>query len=149
MTPKLRWIVAIVGLLVGNVIAMVVLAVVANDGTTQVIPAYYDRAAHYDDELDRASASRELGWHAEVAIAAGAIDVTVSDAAGRAIDGARVRITGYQRAHASETLDLELSTAGGGHYRGELRERRGWHDLTVAAERGAARYFQHVAVEAR
>lgn len=149
MTPRLRWILAIVGLLAANVVAMVVLAVVANNGHTQVIPAYYDRAAHYNDEIDRASASRALGWHAEVAIARGAIDVTVSDAAGHAIDGARVRITGYQRAHAAEPLDLELATAGAGHYHGDLRERRGWHDLTVIAERGDARYLQRIAVEAR
>jgi nitrogen fixation protein FixH len=149
MTPRLRWIVAITGLLAGNVIAMVVLAVVANDGGTQVIPAYYDKAAHYDDELDRASASRALGWHADVAIAAGAIDVTVSDAAGHGVEGARVRITGYQRAHAGETLDIELATTGGGHYRADVRERRGWHDLTIAADLGVAHYLQHVAVDAR
>jgi nitrogen fixation protein FixH len=149
MTPRQRWILGITGLLAGNVIAMVILAVVANDGGTQVIPAYYDKAAHYDDELDRAAASRALGWHAEVAMAGGAIDVTVVDAAGRAVDGARVRITGYQRAHAAELLDVELATAGAGHYRGDVRERRGWHDLTVIADRGGARYVQHVAVEAR
>lgn len=149
MTPRQRWLLAITGLLAGNVIAMVVLAVVANDGGTQVIPAYYERAAHYDDEIDRARASRALGWHAEVAIAAGAIDVTMRDAVGRAVDGARVRITGYQRAHAGEPLDVELVTIGAGHYRGGVRERRGWHDLTVAADRGGDHYVEHVAVEAR
>ena len=149
MTPRLKWLVAIVGLLVGNVIAMVILAVVASDGGTQVIPAYYERAAHFDDEIDRASASRALGWHAEVAIAAGAIDVTMSDATGHAVDGARVRVTGYQRAHAGEPVDVELARVGGGHYRAGLHERRGWHDLTVVAERGDAHYQQRVAVEAR
>ena len=104
MTARRTWPLAIGGLLIGNVIAMVILAVVANDGGTQVIPAYYDRAAHFDDEMSRASASRALGWHAEVAIAAGAIDVTVSDAAGHAVDGARVRVTGYQRAHSYDGL---------------------------------------------
>ncbi|HEX8112080.1 MAG TPA: FixH family protein [Kofleriaceae bacterium] len=149
MTPRLKWLLAIAGLLVGNVIAMVILAVVAGNGRTQVIPAYYDRAAHFDDEIARASASRALGWHAEVAIAAGAIDVTVSDAAGHAVDDARVRVTGYQRAHAGEPVDVELVRLGGGHYRAGLRERRGWHDLTVAADRGDAHYQQRVAVEAR
>ena len=149
MTPGMRWLLVIGGLLIGNVIAMVVLAVVANDGGTQVIPAYYDRAAHYDDDLARASASRALGWHAEVAIAAGEIDVTMSDASGHALDGARVRVTGYQRAHASEPVDVELASVGVGHYRVGLRERRGWHDLTVVADRGDAHYQQQVAVEAR
>ena len=149
MTPGIKWLFAIGGLLAANVIAMVILAVVANDGGTQVIPAYYDRAAHYDDEIDRASASRALGWHAEVAIAAGSIDVTVSDAGGHAVDGARVRVTGYQRAHAGEPVDVQLATVGAGHYRAGVRERRGWHDLTVVADRGASHYLQQVAVEAR
>ncbi len=149
MTPARKWLIAIGGLLAGNVIAMVILAVVAGNGGTQVIPAYYDRAAHFDDEIDRASASRALGWHAEVAIAAGAIDVTMSDAAGQAVDGARVHVTGYQRAHAGEPVDVELARVGVGHYRVGLRERRGWHDLTVVADRGDAHYQQRVAVDAR
>jgi nitrogen fixation protein FixH len=149
MTAAMRWWLVIGGLLAANVIAMVLLAVVANDGGTQVIPAYYDRAVHFDDEIDRASASRALGWHAEVAIAAGAIDVTMSDASGHAVDGARVRVTGYQRAHAGEPVDVELARVGGGHYRAGLHERRGWHDLTVVAELGDAHYQQRVAIEAR
>jgi nitrogen fixation protein FixH len=145
----MRWSLVIGGLLAGNVVSMVILAVVAGNGGTQVIPAYYDRAAHFDDEIARASASRALGWHAEVAIAAGAIDVTMSDAAGHAVDGARVRVTGYQRAHAGEPVDVELAAIGVGHYRVGLRERRGWHDLTVVADRGDAHYLEHVAVEAQ
>lgn len=128
---------------------MVILAVVANNGTTQVIPSYYDKAAHFDDELDRAAASRALGWRAEVAVAQGTIDVVVADVTGHAVDDARVRITGYQRAHASDAFDLELIKVGAGHYRGAIRERRGWHDLVVVADRGAAHYQQRVAVEAR
>jgi nitrogen fixation protein FixH len=150
MTPRRTWILAIVGLLGANVIAMVVLAVAANDGGTQVIPAYYDKAAHYDDEIDRARASQVLGWHADVALAGGAIDVIVSDAAGAPVDGASVRVTGYQRAHAVDLLDVGLSAAGQrGHYRGGVHDRRGSYDLTVFAERGGARYMQHVVIEAR
>ena len=149
MRPHVRWIVAIVGLLAANVAAMIILTVVANRGKSQVIPAYYDKAAHYDDELDRRAASAALGWRAEVAMAAGAIDVTVSDAAGHAVDGAKVRVTGYQRAHADEPVDVVLLAAGAGHYRGGVRERRGWHDLVVVAEQGSARFTQHVVVEAK
>ena len=149
MTPRLSWICAIVGLLAANMVAMIILAVVANDGATQVIPAYYDKAAHYDDEMARSRASRALGWRAEVAMIGGALDVTVSDAAGQAIDGAEVRITGYQRAHASDPLDVVLTTVGAGRYHAVVREHRGWHDLTVVADRGGAHYTQHVVVEAR
>lgn len=149
MTPQLRWLFAIVGLLGVNVIAMVVLAVVANHGGAQVIPSYYDKAAHFDDEIDRARQSRALGWHADAAMFGGTVEVVVVDAAGHAIDGASVRITGYQRAHAADLLDVVLAGVGGGRYRVEVHARRGWHDLTVLAERAGARYVQHVAIEAR
>jgi nitrogen fixation protein FixH len=152
VTPRKAWVIAIVGLLGVNVLAMVILAVVATDGGTQVIPAYYDKAAHYDDEIDRARVSRALGWHAGVVMAGGAIEVVLSDAASRAVDGATVRVTGYHRAHAADPFDVGLAPIGGGRYRGEVRDRPGWpglSDLTVLAERGGAHYLQHVAVEAR
>jgi nitrogen fixation protein FixH len=149
MTPRFSWMFAIVGLLAVNLIAMSVLAVVANRGGSQVVPAYYDKAVHFDDEIDRASVSRALGWRADVAIAASAVDVVLRDAAGAAIEGAQVRIQGYQRAHAAELVDVVLRSAGGGHYRADIRERRGWHDLTVVAALGGARFTQRVAVEAR
>lgn len=148
-TPRTRWVAAIAGLLGANVVAMTILAVTAGNGATQVIPAYYDKAAHYNDELDAAQVSRALGWHAGAVIAGGAIDVIVVDAAGAPIDGATVRVTGYQRAHAAELVDVTLAAAGGGHYRGQVRGRPGWHDLTVLAERAGARYAQPVAIEAR
>ena len=149
MTPRKAWAIAIVGLLGVNVVAMVILAVVANDGGTQVIPAYYDKAAHYDDEIDRARVSRALGWHAGVVMAGGAIEVVLSDAAGHAIDGATLRVTGYHRVHAADPFDVVLAKAGGGRYRGDVRDRPGWHDLTVVADRAGVRYLQHVTVEAR
>ena len=149
MTAAMRWWLAIGGLLAANVIAMVLLAVVANDGGTQVIPAYYDKAVHYNDELDAAQVSRALGWHAGLTMSGGAIEVFVMDAAGAAIDGATVRVTGYPRAHAAELVDVTLASTGGGHYRGALRGRAGWHDLTVRAERAGARYLTQLAIEAR
>lgn len=149
MTPRLSWVVAIVALLGGNMVAMIVLATIANNGTNQVIPDYYARATHYDQELDRAAASRTLGWRVKVAIVAGTIDVMIADAAGEPVTGAGVRITGYQRAHAAEPVDLVLSTAGAGHYRGVLDGRRGWYDLIAAIDAHGAHDTQHLVVEAR
>jgi hypothetical protein len=40
MTARTKWTLAIVGLLLGNVIAMVTLATVANIGKSQVLPSY-------------------------------------------------------------------------------------------------------------
>jgi nitrogen fixation protein FixH len=149
MTASFKWISAIVGLLVANVIAMVILAVVANNGTNQVIPDYYARASHYDDELARSSASRALGWRVDVAITRGAIEVAVFDAAGRPIEGAEVRVIGYQRAHAAELLDQVLASAGAGRYRAASHARAGRYDLTALVTSGGAQFSQHVVVEAR
>ena len=85
MTAGWKWSVAIVGLLAVNVIAMVVLAVLAHHGGAQVIPDYYAKATHYDDELTRSSRSKALGWRVAVSIDGAAIDATVVDAAGAPI----------------------------------------------------------------
>jgi nitrogen fixation protein FixH len=149
MTPRRTWIAAIVGLLLANVVAMIALAVAANHGGAQVIPDYYAKAAHYDDELARSQASQALGWHVEVAVAGGTIDAAVSDASGAPIDGAEVRITGYQRAHASDVVDVVLASASAGRYRGAIHDQRGRYDLVASVVAGAAHYTQHVVVEAQ
>jgi len=135
MTPTLRWIVAIIGLLGGNVIAMTILIVSSGaGGGAQVIPDYYERAAHYDRTIDQEAANRALGWRIEVA----GRRVTVVDAGGRAIE--RVTLAGYPRAHAAQrfaTRDGEVPAAS-----------HGWLDVTVTAERGGDRFVQQVAVEA-
>src|SRR5262245_59996658 len=112
----MKWIIAICGLLAVKVIAQVALAIAANNGGTQVIAAYYEKAAHYDDTLDQAQKNHELGWSAAIALDRDGVQVVVHDAAGAPIDGAHVTIAGYQRAHAANELALDLVGAGGGMY---------------------------------
>ena len=149
MTARTTWTVAIAGLLGVNVIAAVTLAVLAHRGGAQVIPDYYAKASHYDDQMARSAVSQALGWRVDVQLAGGVVDATVVDAAGRSIDDARVRVTGYQRAHASEPIDVVLTAAADGRYRGTVAARRGWYDLEVTASAGASRFSRLVAVEAR
>lgn len=149
MKASTRWTLAIVGLLVGCVAAQVALATAATDGKTEVIPAYYDRAIHYDDAIDQAARDRALGWHVGVAIAGGEARVHVTDAGGAPVVG-RVHVTGYQRAHASERIDTELACGPDGRCRGAIRPSRiGWHDLTVTVERGRDRFVERIGVLAR
>jgi nitrogen fixation protein FixH len=135
MSAKLRWIVAIIALLGGNVVAMVILMVSSSaHGGAQVIPDYYERAAHYDRTIDQEAANRALGWNVAVA----GRRVTVSDASGHPIDG--VTLAGYPRAHAAqrfETRDGQVPASA-----------HGWLDVTVTAERGRDRFVQQVTVEA-
>jgi nitrogen fixation protein FixH len=153
LQPGTRWIVAIVALLAINVIAGVILAVAATNGHTQVIPAYYERAVHYDDALDEATRSTALGWRAHAEIVGQAIAVDVRDASGAPLGGsgeAVVRVTGYQRAHASDVIDTALVLGSDGRYHGSLLgARRGVYDVAISVERGHDRFVQRAAIEAR
>ncbi len=147
MTSKTKWTLAIVGLLAGNVLAMATLAVISARGSSQVIPAYYEQATHYDDRIDRATASHELGWHATAAFAAGELAIDLRDATGAAIRGAHVSATGYQRSRSSEPFTVELAETD--RYRGAVAVRAGVNDIVVTAVRAGAHYEQHLVIEAR
>jgi nitrogen fixation protein FixH len=149
MTACWKWLIAIAGLLVANMIAMVILAVIANRGGAQVIPDYYVRATHYDEELASSTRSQALGWRVDVAVAGDTVDATVVDASGSAITGATVRITGYQRAHASDVVDVVLTAADAGRYRGAMPGRRGWYDLVVRVDARGESYTRRLVVERR
>ena len=149
MTAGTKWVTAIGVLLGGNVIAMVVLALVANIGHSEVIPEYYDQAVHYDDALDQGARNHALGWHAELSIVAGQLEVTLRDGRGALLAGAAVSAAGYPRAHASERIMRALTPTGPGRYRGVFDDQLGVHDVTLTVERGHDRYTQQLAVEAR
>lgn len=149
MSATTKWVTAIVSLLSVNVIAMVILATVATNGTTQVIPAYYDRAVHYDDAIDQAARNRVLGWHATAKLVGGQVAVDVRDPSGAVVRG-HVHVTGYQRAHAADKIDVDLAPGADGEYRGTVpSSRAGVHDLTIVVERGGDRFVQQAAIEAR
>lgn len=149
MTAHWKWLSAIAGLLAANVIAMVILAVVASRGGAQVIPDYYARATHHDDEQASSSRSLALGWRVDVSVAGAVINASVADASGAPITGAAVHITGYQRAHASDVVDIVLAATGGGDYRGAMPARRGWYDLVARVDARGVRYTDRVVLEVR
>ena len=148
MSAKARWVLIIVGLLVGNVAMMVVLVVASSSSRPAIIPGYYDRAVAYVDELDDAERSRELGWQAGATLAVDGITVEVRDRAGERIADARVSLTGIQRAHASESLDLALVAIDGG-YRARHALRHGVYDLQILVERAGQRFVSRQTVELR
>ena len=150
MSAATRWIIAIVVLLGGNVLAMVVLAVVASATSPDIVPDYYEKAAHYDDAIDAAARSRALGWSATVRLATASIEVDARGLGGGPLDGAVVRVSGYARAHAGRTIDASLTAMGNGTYRASLPATvRGVHDLTVVIERSGERFSTPATVEAR
>ena len=149
MTAATKWTIAIVVLLGRNVSALVALATAANTSKAQIIPDYYDRAAHYDDALDEATRSVATGWTAQVALARTTVEVSARDAAGRPLEGATVRVTGYPRVHAVDALDVSLMARGAGRYAVTLAAPvHGAYDLRVTVERDGQRYVQAASIEA-
>jgi nitrogen fixation protein FixH len=148
MSPAMKWVGGVVGLLVANLIAMGILIAAAHDGSSHVIPDYYERAVRHDEALDQATRNRLLGWQPEAALSPGTLTMTVRDRDGAPLTGAAVRVTGFARARAGETFDLALEEVRPGTYVAQRPTGSGWHDLAVAIVHGSARYEQRFGVEA-
>ena len=151
MIAARRWILIVVGLLAGNVIAMVVLFTAAGPADAgRVLPAYYERAARYDGPRAEQRASDKLRWHTDVTHTGDLLEVRLQDAAGAPVRGAQVAVTGYHRAHAGAPIAVGLIEAAPGAYRTRIAiARRGWWDLAVHADRGELHHVVRLAVEGR
>jgi nitrogen fixation protein FixH len=128
MSAGTRWILAIVGLLVGNMVAMGVLMGAARSGHSQVIPNYYEKGAHYDDQIAQAAKNRELGWSVTPRWNGSAVVADVTDRDGKALAGAKVDVVSLSR-KAGQT--------------------RGLHDVTVTVTRGTDVFVQQAVVDAK
>lgn len=133
MNPAKKWILAIVGLLGGNMVAMFILIAASHSGGSQVIPAYYDKAVHYDDQIDQAARNARLGWPITAAFDGNAIAIA------GAPSGSSISVTGYPRAHADRTFAFDGARA--------ATPAHGWLDLTITVERGTDRFIKHQALE--
>lgn len=133
MSPGTKWILVIIGLLAGNMVAMGVLIAASHDGASQVIPSYYEKAIHYDDQIDQAREDDKLGWPVAATVDHGALVITGAPA------GAAVSITGYPRAHADRRFALTGTRV--------TSPAHGWLDLTITVTRGADRFVRRQAIE--
>jgi nitrogen fixation protein FixH len=151
MSAGTKWVLAIFGLLTANVLAMVVLVASSGARGAQVIPDYYDRAAHFDRTLDEGTRSRALGWHVATSFAVDhgsrTIAISVVDAAGKPLDGAHVVVQGYQRAYASDTFELELVRISAGRYGGLAQVRAGRSDVAITVDRGGEVFVDHATLD--
>ena len=65
MSAGTRWILIVIGLLLGNAVAVVVLIGSAGGTRGRVLPDYYDRAAAWDDTMAETARSNALGWRGQ------------------------------------------------------------------------------------
>jgi nitrogen fixation protein FixH len=148
VSPGARWIAAVVGLLVGNAIAMGVLLAEAGDPTPRVLPDYYRRAIAWDDTMAARRASAALGWTATPTLDGDRVAVVLVDAAGAPVSGATVTVTARHRSRADGVVAATLDEAAPGRYLGDLAlARPGLHELEVTARRAGATFLASALVE--
>lgn len=128
MSAGTRWILAIVGLLVGNLVAMGVLMGAARLDAPKIIPEYYDKAVHYDDAIDQAAKNRLLGWRATPRWEGKDFVADVTDRDGQPLAGASVTIDKQSRVE---------------------HQHRGIYDLTITVRRGGDVFVETATAEAR
>jgi nitrogen fixation protein FixH len=146
MTAATRWTIAIVGILSAAVASAVTLAVVSQmGGKSKVIPHYYERATHYDTNIDEATAAKKLGWHTTVKLAGGTLSACMTDAAGAPVV-ADVEVVGQHRAAPEQDITKALAPEGGGCYQVAFADKTGWYDVVVRAKRGDEKFMTSAAV---
>jgi len=111
--------------------ANITLAIVASrDEAFAVEPDYYRKAVHFDDEMALRAASIRLGWNVQPTLrlahpgTPGALGVRVTDASGKPLTGATVKVLAMHNARASHLLQATLSEVGEGRYATSLDARR-------------------------
>jgi nitrogen fixation protein FixH len=139
------WPLIVVALLVGQVVLLVVTALLATrDPTFAVEPNYYQQGLHWNDAAAQRRENAELGWTATLALGdrlgtLGERDVslTLVNRDGTPLDGAKVEIVAFSHAQASARATVTLAPRGGGKYESPLRFRhKGVWEFRVTVTRG-------------
>jgi nitrogen fixation protein FixH len=149
MSAATRWIAIIVGLLIGNALAVFVLIGVSSGETSRrVLPDYYQRAASWDDTMAEAQASVDLGWRADVQVHGRELTVVLVDRAGAPVTDAAVELTAVPRGRVDATVTVIGVAVAPGVYRVALTgDRIGLHDVALRAVRGGERFVADRLVE--
>lgn len=147
--PHVFWPGLVVLLLGSSVGAMAVTAMLAvSDPSFAVVPGYREDAATQSAARAAQRASDALGWSATIEFAAAAdnaaapamrdLRVTLLDADGAPIEGARVRVVMYHPARSADRHAAALEHLGAGVYVGGVRaDRAGLWEVELDARLGA------------
>lgn len=112
----------VVGLLGINVcVVLVTVYLATHDRGFAVVPDYYQKAIHWDDEVARRNAQERLGWTAAVHPGVEldgrrCVEIDLSDREGRPLAGARVGLTMFHNAAPGEAVEASLKELSPGRY---------------------------------
>ncbi len=95
-----------------------VLYVADHDPSFVIEKDYYQKAVHYDEEIDQELRNQQLGWNLSSSVApigstGSDVNVRLTDAGGRPLTGATVRVSALFNARAADVLDATLSAPPG------------------------------------
>ncbi|MEO7966127.1 MAG: FixH family protein [Gemmatimonadaceae bacterium] len=131
MKPGLRWPVGIVAVLLLSSAGQIWFATVASrDKSFAVEGDYYDKAAHWNDELAQRRENTRLGWRVEPTLQLGTgngdgtLTIALRDSSGIPISGATVTVLAMHNARANRQLFATLTDLGAGEYRAAVRAQR-------------------------
>jgi nitrogen fixation protein FixH len=123
----------VIAMLGGQIILMLVMVYMAtSDRSFAVEPDYYRKAIRWDETVAEHRVSNQLGWRIKLSVADETdiyknrdIDCTITDKAGRPIEGASVEMIAFAHARGSQRTELTLDPIAAGHYSSRLRVPRG------------------------
>jgi len=142
----IRWTLAITGMLVFGILLSVGGAVIAVHGMPMVEEDYYNKAIHWDDQLDKARASAALGWSADISVGHDAtttgeraLILRLTDKSGAPIEAATVNVAFFHRADPLNLHQAQLVSTGNGIYAASVPlNRAGIWEFRLSASRPAA-----------
>ena len=150
------WPIAIGAVLAGTMgLNFWMLKIAGSDPSMVVEADYYRKAVDYDREMAQARTNVALGWTLAPTLApVGAtrhatLTVALRDGAGRAVDGATVRVEAFAITRSATIVTATLTPRGDGRYEGTLPvATTGRWELRFRAVRGAAQFTADARVDA-
>lgn len=151
--PKGRFIPwVITGLLGITVIKyFIVISIISGDPSLAVEKDYSHRAMAWDDEKAARASSDNLGWASALSLNSNpnspgdsVLGLTLTDERGEPISGARVQLSIFHRARASEIQEASSVTDASGQFTVSVpRSRRGLWEVRLDAIRGTDRFLEN------
>lgn len=120
--------------------------VAGDDPSFAVEPDYYAKAIAWDSTMAQTRRNQALGWHLDPALAAfspenGArLSVTLTDAQGKPISGAVVKVAALFNARAGTVFESTLAPTDGGYATRLAVTHRGQWELRFDVTRGTDRF---------
>lgn len=110
----------------------------------------YAKGLAYNDILDKEAAQDQLGWTSQAVLENGRVVFTLTDADGRAVDGATVRAWFVHPSLAANDRSFDLTPDGEGRYAAPvaLPVEAAWK-LRITAEQNGRQYQSATTVEGK